>query len=121
MPGYQNDHASRLAQVDPAFRHDVLKGLSAEPHAIPARWLYDRRGSALFEAITALPHFEIDGWPFSIAKGQTIHTENSLKYGPRDASVLLRAGGWMPVAEWTDQREFFSLILAKQEVVPSAP
>jgi L-histidine Nalpha-methyltransferase len=326
MLGYQNDRALRLTEVDPAFRHDVLKGLSVEPHAIPARWLYDRRGSALFEAITALPeyyptrtersilssavseiaaltgtgraivefgsgssnktpillselkpaayvpidisgeflkesaaalsrvfpelpilpvkadftailslpeaidgahrlgffpgstignlvvpaavdllrvigatlgagsmlligidrikdrdillpayddpqgvtaafnlnllhrinrelggsvpvdafrhvarwsdaeariemhleavrpvHFEIDGSPFAIAKGQTIHTENSLKYGPRDAFVLLRAGGWTPVAEWTDQKEFFSLVLAKQEAVPSAP
>jgi len=25
--------------------------------------------------------------------------------------LLLRAGGWTPVAEWTDQKEFFSLIL----------
>ena len=66
-------------------------------------------------------HFEIDGWPFSMASGETIHTENSLKYGPRDACVLLRAGGWIPIAEWTDQGEFFSLILAKQGAAPSAP
>jgi hypothetical protein len=26
----------------------------------------------------------------------------SLKYGPRNASVLLRAGGWTPIAHWTD-------------------
>ncbi|MCK1492178.1 L-histidine N(alpha)-methyltransferase [Bradyrhizobium sp. 180] len=65
--------------------------------------------------------FEIDGWAFSIAKGETIHTENSLKYGLRDAFVLLRAGGWTPIAEWADQDEFFSLILAKQEPALSAP
>jgi L-histidine Nalpha-methyltransferase len=51
----QNDRQLRLPEVDPAFRHDVLKWLSVEPRAIPARWLDDRRGSALFEAITALP------------------------------------------------------------------
>src|ERR1700758_3263475 len=44
-------------EVDAAFRADVLKGLSAKPRAIPARWLYDRRGSALFDAITALPEY----------------------------------------------------------------
>jgi uncharacterized SAM-dependent methyltransferase len=38
--------------------------------------------------------------------------ENSFKYGPRDASVLLRAGGWTPIANWTDPQESFSLILA---------
>ena len=43
--------------VDPAFRADVLAGLSRRPRAIPARWFYDRRGSELFEAITALPEY----------------------------------------------------------------
>jgi uncharacterized SAM-dependent methyltransferase len=53
----QNDRCLRFAEVDPAFRHDVLKGLSVQPRAIPASWLYDRRGSELFEAITALPEY----------------------------------------------------------------
>ena len=43
--------------VDSAFREDVLAGLSAPIRAIPARWLYDRRGSELFEAITRLPEY----------------------------------------------------------------
>ena len=47
------DGEQRLA--DPQFRADVLAGLSMVPRAIPARWFYDRRGSELFEAITALP------------------------------------------------------------------
>jgi uncharacterized SAM-dependent methyltransferase len=54
---YPNDRQLRLAEVDPAFRDDVLKGLSVQPRAIPARWLYDRNGSMLFEAITALPDY----------------------------------------------------------------
>src|ERR1700750_2776361 len=44
-------------QADPAFRADVLAGLSARPRAIPARWFYDRRGSELFEDITRLPEY----------------------------------------------------------------
>ena len=43
--------------VDPRFRADVLAGLARRPRAIPARWFYDRRGSELFEAITALPEY----------------------------------------------------------------
>ena len=40
-----------------AFRDDVLAGLSSPIPSIPARWLYDRRGSELFEEITQLPEY----------------------------------------------------------------
>src|SRR3546814_7173480 len=43
--------------ADPAFRADVLDGLAAPQRAVPARWLHDRRGSELFEAITDLPEY----------------------------------------------------------------
>ena len=46
-----------LERVDPAFREDVLAGLSAPIPAVPARWLYDNRGSELFDAITRLPSY----------------------------------------------------------------
>jgi len=49
-----------LATLDPqtkAFRDDVLAGLSAPIPAIPARWLYDRRGSELFDEITRLKSY----------------------------------------------------------------
>src|SRR5438067_849039 len=40
-----------------AFRDDVLAGLSAPIPAVPARWLYDHRGSQLFDEITRLPTY----------------------------------------------------------------
>ena len=43
--------------ADPQFRKDVLAGLSAAIPAVPARWLYDRRGSELFDDITRLPSY----------------------------------------------------------------
>jgi len=43
--------------ADPAFRADVIDGLTRRPRAIPARWFYDHRGSELFEAITELPEY----------------------------------------------------------------
>jgi dimethylhistidine N-methyltransferase len=49
--------AVRKMVADPAFREDVLAGLSAPVPAVPARWLYDRRGSELFEQITELPEY----------------------------------------------------------------
>jgi L-histidine N-alpha-methyltransferase len=65
--------------------------------------------------------FSVDGHPFAISKGKTIHTENSHKYGSRDARLLLRSGGWTPVAEWTDREGLFGLILAEARPVPAAP
>jgi L-histidine N-alpha-methyltransferase len=65
--------------------------------------------------------FSVAGQAFSLKKGETIHTENSIKYGPRDARVLLRAGGWEPVVEWSDRDSLFSLILAAACPTPPAP
>jgi len=39
------------------FRQDVLRGLAAARKSVPCTWLYDRRGSELFEQITALPEY----------------------------------------------------------------
>lgn len=57
--------------------------------------------------------FHIAGTAFTMQAGETIHTESSHKYGPRDSRLLLRAGGWNPIREWTDEDRLFSLILAK--------
>jgi uncharacterized SAM-dependent methyltransferase len=56
-----------------------------------------------------------------MAAGETIHTENSHKYGSRDARLLLRAGGWEPVAEWVDGEGLFEMQLAEAVPPPSAP
>lgn len=65
--------------------------------------------------------FAIDGRRFSFRAGRSIHTENSHKYGPRGARLLLLAGGWTPIAEWTDAGEDFALILAEAEPNRFAP
>lgn len=65
--------------------------------------------------------FSIDGEIFAMVAGETIHTENSHKYGARDARLLLRAGGWSPVAEWTDEEDQFAVILAEARPQKHAP
>lgn len=57
--------------------------------------------------------FTVAGKRFSMREGETIHSENSHKYGVRDARLLLRAGGWSPCREWADADDMFSLILAE--------
>lgn len=65
--------------------------------------------------------FSIDSSQFSMTKGKKIHIENSHKYGLRDARLMLRAGGWSPVCEWSDERDYFSLILAEAHPFKNAP
>ena len=58
-------------------------------------------------------HFHVGGACFTMAAGETIHTESSHKYGDRDQRLLLRAGGWEPMENWTDDEALFSLVLAR--------
>jgi dimethylhistidine N-methyltransferase len=72
------------------------------------------------EALDAI-EFEVSGRPFRLAKGETIHTENSHKFDRRSQYVLLLAGGWTPVERWLDSEERFSLILAEATRPRNAP
>ena len=65
--------------------------------------------------------FSISGNEFAFAAGSSIHTENSHKYGPRGGRVLLLAGGWTPISEWTDAAHDFAEVLAVAEPERFAP
>jgi dimethylhistidine N-methyltransferase len=51
------------------FEEAVLAGLSRAPRAIPPRFLYDARGSALFDAICELPEYYLTRTETSILQG----------------------------------------------------
>jgi L-histidine Nalpha-methyltransferase len=65
--------------------------------------------------------FSISGRHFAFERGSSIHIENSHKYGQRGARLLLLAGGWTPVAEWSDGNQDFSIILAEAQPERFAP
>jgi uncharacterized SAM-dependent methyltransferase len=65
--------------------------------------------------------FTISGQRFSFAEGESIHTENSPKYPRRGGRLLLLAGGWTPTAEWEDENEDFSIVLAEAQPNRFAP
>jgi L-histidine N-alpha-methyltransferase len=86
-----------------------------------ARWNDDyARIEMHLEAVRATD-FEVSGRGFTMAPGETIHTENSHKFSRRSSATLLLAGGWTPQRRWTDREEQFSLILADATVPRSAP
>ena len=65
--------------------------------------------------------FTVAGRPFSFKAGSSIHTENSHKYERRGARLLLLAGGWTPIAEWSDAAGDFAVVLAEAQPNRSAP
>jgi L-histidine N-alpha-methyltransferase len=65
--------------------------------------------------------FTVSGQCFRFAEGASIHSENSHKYGQRGARLLLLAGGWTPIGEWTDPAGDFALILAEAQPNRFAP
>ena len=65
--------------------------------------------------------FAISGQSFHFDAGSSIHTENSHKYGARGARLMLLAGGWTPIAEWTDPADDFAVILAEAQPNRFAP
>ena len=65
--------------------------------------------------------FSVEGQRFAFAEGQTIHTENSHKYGQRGARLLLLAGGWTPITEWLAPHEAYVIILCEAHPDRFAP
>jgi dimethylhistidine N-methyltransferase len=51
------DNIEFRSRLREAFCADVLAGMSERQKSIPSRWLYDRRGSELFEEITGLDEY----------------------------------------------------------------
>ena len=82
--------APRRVAADPAFLRDVLAGLAAPIRAIPARWLYDRRGSELFEAITRLPEYYLTRTDTALLEARS--DEVAALVGPRRAVVEFGSG-----------------------------
>jgi uncharacterized SAM-dependent methyltransferase len=51
----------------------------------------------------------LDGKSFKFAEGETIHTENSYKYGIEEFQALAGRAGFTPVKVWTDADDLFSI------------
>jgi dimethylhistidine N-methyltransferase len=106
--------------VTAAFNLNLLERINRELDAdIPldafrheARWNDILSRIEMHLVATRDVRFTIFGREFTFAQGSSIHTENSHKYGHRGARVLLLAGGWTPLAEWTDPAGDFAVILA---------
>ena len=124
IPAYDD-----AAGVTAEFNLNLLHRMNAEldgniaVDAFRHRAIWNDKASRIEMHLEALRdvEFTVEGQPFAFKAGETIHTENSHKYGLRDSRLLLRAAGWGVVEEWTDEADQFALILAVAEPPRFAP
>jgi len=60
-------------------------------------------------------------WPGGerrFARGERIHTEHSHKYRREDFVALLARAGFPQAEVWTDERQWFAVILARPAQLP---
>jgi len=86
-----------------------------------ARWNDEHARIEMHLVATRAIVFSVAGKGFAMAKGESIHTENSHKFSRRTSYILLLAGGWEPQARWLDGEGRFSLLLAEARPERTAP
>jgi len=124
IPAY-NDAAGVTAAFNLNLLHRINRELGG---TIPvdafthcARWVEGPSRIEMHLVAQEPVAFEVAGQRFAMAAAETIHTENSHKYGSRDAKLLLRAGGWEPLGGWADEEGLFEMQIAKAVPRPTAP
>ena len=115
--------------ITAAFNCNLLERINRElggtvplgAFAHEARWVEDKSRIEMHLVARQDVVFEVCGRSFAFRRGASIHTENSHKYTAASARLLLLAGGWTPVEDWTDPAGDFALLLARADPDRSAP
>jgi L-histidine Nalpha-methyltransferase len=74
-------------QSRPALYEATLRSLQAEPKELPAVWLYDERGSRLYEEITRLPEYYLPR-----REGEILRARVATIAGRTQATTLVELG-----------------------------
>ncbi len=81
---------SRVARTDTPFAREVLAGLGRRAKRVPSTWLYDHRGSELFEEITFLDEYYLTRAEIRIL--ERFAPEIGAQAGPRATVVEFGSG-----------------------------
>ena len=114
LPAYDDAQGTTAA-----FNRNLLHRLNREagadfdPNAFTHRAVWNARESRIEMHLVSqerqLAH--VAGHQIGFAAGETIHTENSRKYGVADFAALAASCGWDPARVWTDPEQLFALHL----------
>jgi len=117
------------AGVTAAFNFNVLRRINSELSGTidlaafvhDARFNHDLGRIEMHLRAVHATQFTVLGRRFALPAGATIHTENSYKWTLDEARLLARAGGWSPVAVWTDATDYFAVHLWRRDAAPVEP
>ncbi len=107
--------------VTAAFNLNVLRhvnrlaGTDFDPRQWRHRAHFNAEDSRIEMHLVAQSALQVR-WPGGareVRKGESIHTENSYKYTVDGFGHVLQSAGWRISRVWTDEREWFGLILAE--------
>jgi L-histidine N-alpha-methyltransferase len=109
--------------VTAAFNRNLLVRINAELggdfdlEGFAHRAIWNARDSRVEMHLASLARqtvrIKAAGLEFTMEEGETIWTESSYKYEPRDLLSLLDRAGFAPVAQWIDGPDRFALTLAR--------
>ncbi len=113
------------AGVTAAFNRNMLVRINRElgadfnPEAFAHRAVWNRFRSRiemhLGNQMPQTVHIPALDMRLEFSAGETIHTENSYKYQPGQAETMLTDVGFKPTATWTDEKNWFAVVLARVE------
>jgi dimethylhistidine N-methyltransferase len=120
-----DDAAGVTARFNLNLLHRINRELGGtipvEAFAHEARWNAAHARIEMHLLARRAVAFTVAGRSFELAEGASIHTENSHKYTAESGRLLLLAGGWTPLNEWTDAAGDFALLLARADPDRMAP
>ncbi len=91
------------------LRNELEADVRVEQFEHRARFNRDE-GRIEMHLISKVPQeIRLDHTIVELEAGETIHTENSYKYGQEQFRVLAATAGWQRVACWTDEDDYFSV------------
>ena len=114
LPAYDDAHG-----VTAAFNRNILAHLNRAAGATfdlarfehRAVWNSTLQRIEMHLVSLAAQAVQVSGVTIRFAEGESIHTENSHKYGPGTLEALAAEAGWSALARWTDPDDLFALHL----------
>ena len=114
LPAYDDAQGTTAA-----FNRNLLHRLNREagadfdPEGFTHRAVWNARQSRIeMHLVSQEPQVvHVAGHRISFAAGETIHTENSYKYGVAEFAALAASCGWASARVWTDAEQLFSMHL----------
>jgi dimethylhistidine N-methyltransferase len=112
QPAYDDAEGVTAAFNRNALVHLVRElGGEADPDAFDHRAFYDAELGRIEMHLVARRDLELrlGEATYSIAAGESIHTENSYKYAPEEFEALADGAGFEVLRHWTDDEALFSV------------